>query len=64
MTCKELLYVEDALGHESIMKNCACKTSSDLKDVSLSSYIKELETMIYLTNLKIYYKKGFQQNGR
>ncbi len=45
MTCKELLYVEDALGHESIMKNCACKTSSDLKDVSLSSYIKELETI-------------------
>ena len=44
MTSKELLYVEDALGHESIMKNCACKTSNDLKDVSLSSYIKELET--------------------
>ena len=44
MTCKELLYVEDALGHESIMKNCACKTSGNLKDVSLSSYIKELET--------------------
>ena len=44
MTCKELLYVEDALGHESIMKNCACKTSNDLKDVSLSSYIKELES--------------------
>jgi len=44
MTCKELLYVEDALGHESIMKNCACKTSSNLKDVSLSSYIKQLET--------------------
>lgn len=45
MTCKELLYVEDALGHESIMKNCACKTSNDLKDVSLSSYIKELKTI-------------------
>ena len=45
MTCKELLYVEDALGNEAIMKNCSCKTSNDLKDVSLSSYIKELETL-------------------
>ena len=45
MTCKELLYVEDALGHEAIMKSCACKTSNELKDVSLSSYIKELETL-------------------
>ena len=40
------MYVEDALGHESIMKNCACKTSNDLKDVSLSSYIKELDIEI------------------
>ena len=45
MTCKELLYVEDALGHESIMKSCSCKTSSELKDVALSSYVKELETI-------------------
>ena len=45
MTCKELLYVEDALGHESIMKNCACQASNELKDVSLSSYLKELETL-------------------
>ena len=45
MTCKELLYVEDALGHESIMKSCACKASNELKDVSLSSYVKELETL-------------------
>ena len=27
MTNKELLYIEDALGHENIMKNC-CKTTS------------------------------------
>ena len=45
MTNKELLYVEDALGHESIMKNCACKTSNQLKDTTLSSYMKELETI-------------------
>lgn len=43
MTNKELLYVQDALGHESIMKKCACNTSSKLKDITLSSYVKELE---------------------
>lgn len=43
MTGKELLYVEDALGHEKFMKTCACKTSSQLKDPVLSNYMKELE---------------------
>ena len=42
MTNKELLYVEDALGHEKFMKSCSIKTSSDLKDAALSSYIGEL----------------------
>lgn len=44
MTSKELLYVEDALGHEKFMKCCASKTSSKLTDVKLSTYVKELET--------------------
>ena len=43
MTGKELLYVEDALSHECFMKSCAPKTSSQLTDVNLSNYIKELE---------------------
>lgn len=43
MTNKELLYVEDALGHEKIMKSCSCKTSKNLQDVKLSTYIGELE---------------------
>ena len=30
MTSKELLYVEDALGHECFMKTCSTKTSTDL----------------------------------
>ncbi len=42
MTCKELLYIEDALGHEKFMKSCCPKTSSKLQDVTLSSYISEL----------------------
>lgn len=43
MTGKELLYVEDALGHECFMKTCSKKTSSQLKDITLSNYIGELE---------------------
>jgi hypothetical protein len=43
MTSKELLYVEDALGHEAFMKSCSQKTSTKLTDPSLSSYIAELE---------------------
>ena len=43
MTNKELLYIEDALGHENIMKNCCKTTASQLKDVTLASYMTELE---------------------
>ncbi len=43
MTSKELLYVEDALGHEQFMKSCCCETSKQLQDVQLASYIGELE---------------------
>ena len=43
MTDKELLYVEDALGHEKFMKTCCQNTASQLTDPSLSSYIAELE---------------------
>lgn len=42
MTSKELLYVEDALGHETFMKTCSQKTSSELTDPTLSTYIGEL----------------------
>ncbi len=44
MTSKELLYIEDALGHENFMKSCASKTSSKLTDPTLSTYIGELST--------------------
>lgn len=43
MTNKELLYIEDALGHETFMKTCAQKTASQLTDPTLSSYIGELQ---------------------
>ena len=50
MTNKELLYVEDALGHEKYMKDCSQKTAGKLQDPNLSNYIAELEhvhTMLY-----------------
>lgn len=43
MTNKELLYIEDALGHENFMKSCSKKTSNQLTDTCLSQYIGELE---------------------
>ncbi len=43
MTSKELLYVEDALGHENFMKSCSKKTSEALTDITLSTYVGELE---------------------
>lgn len=43
MTNKELLYVEDALGHECFMKTCSQKASKELTDVTLSSYMQEVE---------------------
>ena len=43
MTNKELLYIEDALGHEKFMQSCSNKASSQITDPALSSYMKELE---------------------
>ena len=43
MTSKELLYVEDALGHESYMKTCSKKTATQLTDPTLATFIGELE---------------------
>ncbi len=43
MTSKELLYVEDALGHEKFMKSCSQKASGKLQDTALSSYMLELQ---------------------
>ena len=43
MTSKELLYIEDSLGHECFMKTCSKYTAQQLNDVSLSTYIGELE---------------------
>lgn len=43
MTSKELLYVEDALGHEKFMQSSSKITANQLSDPGLSAYLKELE---------------------
>ena len=43
MTNKELLYIEDALSHEKFMQSCACKTSKQIQDAMLSTYVEQLE---------------------
>lgn len=43
MTSKELLYVEDALGHEEHMKICSKETSTKLSDPLLANYMEQLE---------------------
>lgn len=43
MTTKELLYIEDALGHEKFMKCCSKNTAAMLQDADLSAYIGSLE---------------------
>ena len=43
MTSKELMYVEDALGHEKFMKTCSLQTSKQIQDPVLAEYISELE---------------------
>ena len=43
MTNKELIYLEDALGHEKFMKSCSLETSNQLQDPVLANYVRQLE---------------------
>ena len=42
MTSKELLYVEDALGHEKYFQTQCCETASRLQDSELQRFAQEL----------------------
>ena len=42
MTNKELLYLEDALGHETFMKTCSMNASKQITDANLATYMQEL----------------------
>ncbi len=43
MTSKELLYVEDALGHEQYFQTQCCETINKLQDPELRSFVQQLQ---------------------
>lgn len=43
MTTKELLYVEDALGHEQYFQTQCRETASQIQDGDLRNFAQELE---------------------
>lgn len=43
MTNKEILYVEDALGHEQYFQTQCCQTVKALQDSELKSFVQQLE---------------------
>lgn len=44
MSPKELLYIEDALGHEKFMKSQCQKIVSGIQDLELRNYVEQLVT--------------------
>lgn len=43
MTEKELLYVEDALGHEQHFQTQCCETANRIQDPELRSFAQQIE---------------------
>lgn len=42
MSPKELLYIEDALGHETQIKCCCTDAANQLQDPELKSFVSQL----------------------
>ncbi len=43
MTSKELMYVEDVLGHEQYFQTQCCESANSIQDSELRSLAKEIE---------------------
>lgn len=43
MTTKELLYIEDALGHEQYFQTKCQETVAQIQDGELKSYVQQME---------------------
>ncbi len=43
MTTKELLYMEDTLGHEKFLQTKCCEAASQVQDAELKTMLQELE---------------------
>lgn len=44
MSPKELLYVEDALGHEQQMKTACCDFANQIQDAGLKTFVQGLSS--------------------
>ncbi len=44
MTEKELLYVEDALGHEKYLRTQLCETANSLQDSELKEFAQRIRS--------------------
>ncbi|MBQ8981481.1 MAG: hypothetical protein IJ077_07725 [Eubacterium sp.] len=44
MTSKELLYVEDALGHEQYFQTKCCEAADNLQDSELRNAVQTMQT--------------------
>lgn len=42
MSPKELMYVEDALGHEKQLKDCCTNFTSMIQDAQLKNFVQDL----------------------
>lgn len=42
MSPKELMYIEDALGHETFLKTQCQQAAQNLQDAELKSYVQQL----------------------
>lgn len=42
MTAKEILYVEDALGHEQYFQTQCQETANQIQDAELKAYVEQL----------------------
>lgn len=54
MTSKELLYIEDALGHEQFMETKCQETASKIQDAELKTLVTQLEAKHKELFVKLY----------
>ena len=64
MTGKELLYVEDALGHIKHMKKLCESCSQSLQDPNLKAFVKDLYQKNQELETKFLNVLGWVANGR
>ena len=54
MSPKELLYIEDTLGHEKQLKDICCDAQTRLQDAELKSFVQDISAKLATNFNKIY----------